>query len=331
MTTSIKSKVLAAAVSLSMFGLAACGATAATTSADKATGTKENKMLVQSLEAAKASVSANQAIAIAQAQVANATAVSVHYGNMGMGMGKPPMAKKGDKAQADTQQLSQKTAQKPAQKAKETADKTPSYHVSLMDTDGKRYHVSVDASSGKVLSTDEMKKPERPAKAEDSSNSTNTADKERPEPPKMTAPEVSLTEAMQVAENSVGGEAVSAGMGHMMGGHHGGKGGHGKPPQGDAQNGERPELPANAENGERPQPPQGDATKGERPDLSYNVKVVKGDEVYMVKVDAQTGKVTDTKSMEEMKAEMDKKRAELGEKGSKPRQGKADNATSTAQ
>lgn len=244
---SLKTKILAAAMSFAVLGGVSTTAVAASNLSD----TRTNMMVTQSIEAANAKINANQAVLIAQSQVANAKAVGIHYGSRmdrSAGKGKP-----GDKAEQ-------------TQTANAT---TPSYHVMLINDKGIGYHVNVDASSGKVLANEKMKKPDN--------RRSHTNDKKRP---LMQVPVVSLTQAMQAAQSKVGGEAVSAKFG--MQGKPGHRGHHGK----------------HMARGKQ----QMDTTK--RPTPSYHIKVVNDDKVTFVKVDAQTGVVTDTKSMQEMQKMM---------------------------
>lgn len=235
-----KSNLLASVISVSMLGMLATGASAASDSTSKE-DTRANKMLEKSTEAANAAVSASQAVSIALKQVANSNAVAVRYHD-GNSRGMRGL----DKVFSST-------------------DAVPSYHVLLIDTDGKHFHTQIDASTGKVLETEEKQKPPHFA--------NDDADKKPP------IPTVSLEQAMQAAVASVGGEAVGAGFGkpgmrgkHGQHSHHHGKG-HG----------------------------HGNMSNGERPDPSYHVRVLKDSEVYMVKVDGESGKVVDTKTMDEMK------------------------------
>ena len=95
---------------------------------------------------------------------------------------------------------------------------------------------------------------------------------------------------MQLAANQVGGEAIGAHLGGDKGGKmgHGPRDGHRRPNR-DPQTGNTGMPPA-------PNPAQNQSPRTP----SYQIEVVKGKEVYHVKVDAQTGAVSDVKSLNDL-------------------------------
>ncbi|MFN3564124.1 MAG: PepSY domain-containing protein, partial [Moraxella osloensis] len=100
----------------------------------------------------------------------------------------------------------------------------------------------------------------------------------------------SLERAMQLAASQVGGEAIGA----HLGGDKGGKMGHG-PRDGQRRPNRDPQM------GNTGMPPAPNPTQNQSPKTpSYQIEVVKGKEIYHVKVDAQTGAVSDVKSLNDL-------------------------------
>ena len=95
---------------------------------------------------------------------------------------------------------------------------------------------------------------------------------------------------MQLAASQVGGEAIGAHLGRDKGG----KMGHG--PR-DSQR----RFNRDPQTGNTGMPPAPNPAQNQPPRTpSYQIEVVKGQEVYHVKVDAQTGAVSDVKSLNDL-------------------------------
>ena len=96
---------------------------------------------------------------------------------------------------------------------------------------------------------------------------------------------------MQLAASQVGGEAIGA----HLGGDKGGKMGHG-PRDGHRRPNRDPQM------GNTGMPSAANPAQNQSPRTpSYQIEVAKGQEVYHVKVDAQTGAVSDAKSFNDFK------------------------------
>lgn len=169
----------------------------------------------------------------------------------------------------------------PARIANNANDNIVGYRVMTLNANGQPQLYIVNASNGQVT---QASMPSRPARPQQTNNPNNN------QPPAPPAINISLERAMQLAANQVGGEAIGA----HLGGDKGGKMGHG-PRDGhrrfnrDPQTGNTGMPPA-------PNPAQNQPTRTP----SYQIEVVKGKEVYHVKVDAQTGAVSDVKSLNDL-------------------------------
>lgn len=170
----------------------------------------------------------------------------------------------------------------PARIAKNANNNIVGYRVMTLNANGQPQLYIVNASNGQVT---QASMPSRPQQPNNMGNPNN-------QPPAPPATNISLERAMQLAASQVGGEAIGAhlggGKGGKMGGH-GSRDGHRRPNR-DPQMGNTgmPPAPNPAQN----QPPR---------TPSYQIEVVKGKEVYHVKVDAQTGAVSDVKSFNDFK------------------------------
>lgn len=213
--------------------------------------------------AANASISASQAVALVQKQTANTRIVGVHYYDS-----------------------SKRPNPNPARIANNADDNIVSYRVMTLSANGQPQLYIVNASNGQVTQATMPSRPSRPARPQQTNNTNNMGNPNN-QPPAPPATNISLERAMQLAASQVGGKAIGA----HLGGDKGGKMGHG-PRDGhrrfnrDPQTGNTgmPHAPNPAQN----QPPR---------TPSYQIEVVKGKEVYHVKVDAQTGAVSDVKSL----------------------------------
>ena len=212
--------------------------------------------------AANASISASQAVALVQKQTANTRIVGVRYHDN-----------------------SNRPNPNPARIANNANDNIVGYRVMTLNANGQPQLYIVNASNGQVTQATMRSRPSRPARPQQTNNPNNN------QPPAPPAINISLERAMQLAANQVGGEAIGAHLGGDKGGKMGGHGprdGHRRPNR-DPQMGNTgmPPAPNPAQN----QPPR---------TPSYQIEVVKGKEVYHVKVDAQTGAVSDVKSLNDL-------------------------------
>ena len=169
----------------------------------------------------------------------------------------------------------------PARSGNNANNNIVGYRVMTLNANGQPQLYIVNASNGQVT---QASMPSRPQQPNNMGNPNN-------QPPAPPATNISLERAMQLAANQVGGEAIGAHLGGDKGDNmgHGPRDGHRRPnrdPQ--MSNTGMPPAPNPAQN----QPPR---------TPSYQIEVVKGQEVYHVKVDAQTGAVSDVKSLNDFK------------------------------
>lgn len=215
--------------------------------------------------AANASISASQAVALVQKQTANTRIVGVQYHDN-----------------------SNRPNPNPARIANNANDNIVGYRVMTLNANGQPQLYIVNASNGQVTQATMRSRPSRPARPQQPNNTNNMGNPNN-QPPAPPAINISLERAMQLAASQVGGEAIGAHLGGDKGGnmHHGPRDGHRRPNR-DPQMGNTgmPPAPNPAQN----QPPR---------TPSYQVEVLKGQEVYHVKVDAQTGAVNDVKSLKD--------------------------------
>ena len=215
--------------------------------------------------AANASISASQAVALVQKQTANTRIVGVHYYDS-----------------------SNRPNPNPARIANNANDNIVGYRVMTLNANGQPQLYIVNASNGQVTQATMPSRPSRPARP----SQPNTPNNPNNQPPAPPAINISLERAMQLAANQVGGEAIGA---HLSGDKGGKMGGHG-PRDGHRRFNRDPQMRntgmPSAANPAQNQPPR---------TPSYQIEVVKGKEVYHVKVDAQTGAVSDVKSLNDFK------------------------------
>lgn len=170
----------------------------------------------------------------------------------------------------------------PARSGNNANDNIVGYRVMTLNANGQPQLYIVNASNGQVSQATMPSRPSRPARPQQTNNPNNN------QPPAIN---ISLERAMQLAANQVGGEAIGAHLGGDKRGNmrHGPRDGHRRPNR-DPQMGNTgmPPAPNPAQN----QPPR---------TPSYQIEVVKGQEVYHVKVDARTGAVSDVKSFNDFK------------------------------
>nr|WP_315263657.1 PepSY domain-containing protein [Moraxella osloensis] len=218
--------------------------------------------------AANASISASQAVALVQKQAANSRIVGVRYHDS-----------------------SNRPNPNPARIAKNANDNIVGYRVMTLSANGQPQLYIVNASNGQVSQATMSSRPSRPARPPQPNTPNNIGGPNNNQPPAPPAINISLERAMQLAASQVGGEAIGAHLGGDKGGKmsHGPRDGHRRPNR-DPQMGNTgmPPAPNPAQN----QPPR---------TPSYQIEVVKGKEVYHVKVDAQTGAVSDAKSLNDFK------------------------------
>ena len=217
--------------------------------------------------AANASISASQAVALVQKQAANTRIVGVHYHDS-----------------------SNRPNPNPARITNNANDNIVGYRVMTLSANGQPQLYIVNASNGQVSQATMPSwpsRPSRPARPQQTNNPNNIGNLNN-QPPAPPAINISLERAMQLAAIQVGGEATGA---HLGGGKmgHGPRDGHRRPNR-DPQMGNTG-MPS-AANPAQNQPPR---------TPSYQIEVVKGQEVYHVKVDAQTGAVSDAKSFNDFK------------------------------
>lgn len=207
--------------------------------------------------AANASISASQAVALVQKQTANTRIVGVRYHDN-----------------------SNRPNPNPARSGNNANDNIVGYRVMTLNANGQPQLYIVNASNGQVTQATMRSRPSRPARPQQTNNPNNN------QPPAPPAINISLERAMQLAASQVGGEAIGA----HLGGDKGGKMGHG-PRDGHRRPNRDPQM------GNTGMPPAPNPAQNQPPRTpSYQIEVVKGQEVYHVKVDAQTGAVSDVKS-----------------------------------
>ena len=211
--------------------------------------------------AANASISASQAVALVQKQTANTRIVGVRYHDS-----------------------SNRPNPNPARSGNNANDNIVGYRVMTLNANGQPQLYIVNASNGQVTQATMPSRPSRPARQQQTNNPNNN------QPPAPPAINISLERAMQLAANQVGGEAIGA----HLGGDKGGKMGHG-PRDGHRRFNRDPQT------GNTGMPPAPNPAQNQSPRTpSYQIEVVKGKEVYHVKVDAQTGAVSDVKSLNDL-------------------------------
>ena len=217
--------------------------------------------------AANASISASQAVALVQKQAANSRIVGVRYHD---GSNRPNP--------------------NPARITNNANDNIVGYRVMTLSANGQPQLYIVNASNGQVSQATMPSRPSRPSRPArpQQPNNPNSLNNNQPPAPPFT--NISLERAMQLAASQVGGEAIGAHLGRDKGGKmgHGPRDGHRRPNR-DPQMGNTG-MPS-AANPAQNQPPR---------TPSYQIEVVKGQEVYHVKVDAQTGAVSDAKSFNDL-------------------------------
>ncbi len=208
--------------------------------------------------AANASISASQAVALVQKQTANTRIVGVRYHDS-----------------------SNRPHPNRARSRNNANDNIVGYRVMTLNANGQPQLYIVNASNGQVTQASMPSRPSRPARPQQTNNPNNN------QPPAPPATNISLERAMQLAASQVGGEAIGA----HLGGDKGGKMGHGP------RDGHR-RFNRDSQMGNTGMPPAPNPAQNQSPRTpSYQIEVVKGKEVYHVKVDAQTGAVSDVKSL----------------------------------
>ena len=218
--------------------------------------------------AANASISASQAVALVQKQTANSRIVGVRYHDS-----------------------SNRPNPNPARIANNANDNIVGYRVMTLNANGQPQLYIVNASNGQVTQASMPSRPSRPTPPQQPNNPNNMSNPNNNQPPAPPATNISLERAMQLAANQVGGEAIGA----NLGGDKGGKMGHG-PRDGHRRLNRDPQM------GNTGMPPAPNPAQNQPPRTpSYQIEVVKGKEVYHVKVDAQTGAVSDVKSLNDFK------------------------------
>ena len=220
--------------------------------------------------AANASISASQAVALVQKQAANSRIVGVRYHD---GSNRPNP--------------------NPARITNNANDNIVGYRVMTLSANGQPQLYIVNASNGQVSQATMPSwpsRPSRPARPQQTNNPNNIGNLNN-QPPAPPATNISLERAMQLAASQVGGEAIGA----HLGGDKGGKMGHG-PRDGHRRPNRDPQM------GHTGMPPAPNPAQNQSPRTpSYQIEVVKGKEIYHVKVDAQTGAVSDVKSFNDFK------------------------------
>lgn len=220
--------------------------------------------------AANASISATQAVALVRKQAANTRIVGVHYHDS-----------------------SNRPNPNPARSGNNAYDNIVGYRVMTLNANGQPQLYIVNASNGQVTQATMPSRPSRPAHPPqpNTPNNPNKMGNPNNQPPAPPATNISLERAMQLAANQVGGEAIGA---HLGGDKRGKMGGHG-PRDGHRRFNRDPKM------GNTGMPPAPNPTQNQSPKTpSYQIEVVKGQEVYHVKVDAQTGAVSDVKSLNDL-------------------------------
>jgi len=259
--------------------LTACASTSAAPQAQKMqkrhpANAKNFEQHLQAMQAnaqaaANASISASQAVALVQKQAANTRIVGVQYHDN-----------------------SNRPNPNPARIANNADDNIVGYRVMTLSANGQPQLYIVNASNGQVSQATMPSWPSRPSRPArpPQPNTPNNMGNPNNQPPAPPATNISLERAMQLAASQVGGEAIGAHLGGDKGNNmgHGPRDGHRRPNR-DPQMGNTgmPPAPNPAQN----QPPR---------TPSYQIEVVKGKEIYHVKVDAQTGAVSDVKSLNDL-------------------------------
>lgn len=260
--------------------LTACASTSAAPQAQKMqkrhpANAKNFEQRLQAMQAnaqaaANASISAAQAVALVQKQTANSRIVGVRYHDS-----------------------SNRPNPNRARIANNANDNIVGYRVMTLSANGQPQLYIVNASNGQVSQATIPSRPSRPARPPqpNNPNSPNNIGNPNNQPPAPPATNISLERAMQLAASQVGGEAIGA----HLGGDKGGKmGGHG-PRDGHRRPNRDPQM------GNTGMPPAANPAQNQPPRTpSYQIVVVKGQEVYHVKVDAQTGAVSDVKSLNDL-------------------------------
>lgn len=219
-------------------------------------------MQANARSAANASISASQAVALVQKQAANSRIVGLRYHDSS-NRPHPNRARSGNNAN----------------------DNIVGYRVMTLNANGQPQLYIVNASNGQVTQASMRSRPARPPQPNTPNNPNNN------QPPAPPATNISLERAMQLAASQVGGEAIGA----HLGGDKAGKMSHG-PRDCHRRPNRDPQM------GNTGMPPAADPAQNQPPRTpSYQVEVVKGQEVYHVKVDAQTGAVSDVKSLNDFK------------------------------
>ena len=168
----------------------------------------------------------------------------------------------------------------PARIANNANNNIVGYRVMTLNANGQPQLYIVNASNGQVTQATMPSRPQQP-------NNMGNPNNQPPAPPAIN---ISLERAMQLAASQVGGEAIGA----HLGGDKGGKMGHG-PRDGHRRFNRDPQM------GNTGMPPAPNPAQNQPPrNPSYQIEVVKGKEVYHVKVDAQTGAVSDVKSLNDL-------------------------------
>lgn len=211
--------------------------------------------------AANASISASQAVALVQKQAANTRIVGVQYHDN-----------------------SNRPNPNPARSGNNADDNIVGYRVMTLSANGQPQLYIVNASNGQVTQATMPSRPSRPARPPQPNTPNNPNNNQPP------ATNISLERAMQLAASQVGGEAIGA----HLGGDKGNNMGHG-PRDGQRRPNRDPQM------GNTGMPPAPNPAQNQPPRTpSYQVEVVKDQEVYHVKVDAQTGAVSDVKSLNDL-------------------------------
>ena len=214
--------------------------------------------------AANASISASQAVALVQKQTANTRIVGVKYHDN-----------------------SNRPNPNPSRIANNANNNIVGYRVMTLSANGQPQLYIVNASNGQVTQATMPSRPSRPTPPQQPNTPNNMSNPNNNQPP---ATNISLERAMQLAASQVGGEAIGA----HLGGDKGGKMGHG-PRDGHRRPNRDPQM------GNTGMPPAPNPAQNQPPRTpSYQIEVVKGKEVYHVKVDAQTGAVSDVKSLNDL-------------------------------
>ena len=252
----------------------ACASTSAAPQAQKMhkrhpANTKHFEQRLQAMQAnaqaaANASISASQAVALVQKQTANTRIVGVRYHDS-----------------------SNRPNPNPARSGNNANDNIVGYRVMTLNANGQPQLYIVNASNGQVTQATMPSRPSRPTPPQQPNTPNNMSNPNNNQPP---ATNISLERAMQLAASQVGGEAIGA----HLGGDKGGKMGHG-PRDGHRRPNRDPQM------GNTGMPPAPNPAQNQPPRTpSYQIEVVKGKEVYHVKVDAQTGAVSDVNSLNDL-------------------------------